>query len=61
MITSFTVIIILIVAIIGGVVAAVCSFLWQTTSDLDTTQMVKLIAELDYERQKHILIREQRR
>ncbi|MBR1445241.1 MAG: hypothetical protein IJ583_17105, partial [Firmicutes bacterium] len=49
---SFLVIIILIVAIIGGVIAAVCSFLWQTPTDLDTTQMVKLIAELDYERQK---------
>ncbi|MBR1445389.1 MAG: hypothetical protein IJ583_17855 [Firmicutes bacterium] len=49
---SFFVIIILIIAIIGGVIAAVCSFLWQTPTDLDTTQMVKLIAELDYNRQK---------
>lgn len=47
----FLALIILIIAICGAVVAAIGSFLWQTSSDLDTTQIIKYISELDYNQQ----------
>jgi len=47
----FLALIILIIAICGAVVAAIGSFLWQTSSYLDTTQIIKYISELDYNQQ----------
>lgn len=43
--------IVMLIIIIGAVVAAIGSILWQTSSDLDTTQIVKYISELDYNQQ----------
>jgi hypothetical protein len=47
----FLAIVIIIISICGAVVAAIGSFLWQTSSDLDTTQIIKYLSELDYSQQ----------
>jgi len=49
----FFAIILLIIVICAAVVAAISSFLWQTGTDLDTTQIIKYISELDYNQQNN--------
>ena len=44
-------ILLLIVIITSAIVAAISSVLWQTSDELDTTQIVKYISELDYQQQ----------
>ena len=43
--------VIVVVAICGLVVGAIGSFIWQTPSALDTTEVIKYISDLDYKRQ----------
>ena len=44
--------VVLIVAVCGVVVAAICSFVWDTSAVMDTTKIVRYISSLDYEQQK---------
>lgn len=44
-------VLILLIVIVCAVVAAVGSVIWQTSSDMDTTQIIKYISELDYAEQ----------
>lgn len=49
--TAIFLYLIIIVVICGAVVAALGSVIWQTSSELDTTQIIKYISELDYDMQ----------
>ncbi len=43
-----------VVIIAGSVAACLTVFMWQTSDDLDTTQIVKYISELDYTKQNEL-------
>ena len=45
--------VVIIIAICGVVIASIGSFIWQTSSDLDTTAIIKLISEKDCKQQEN--------